>query len=533
MKILLFPFRLIAMILGGIARALGPIARFLLDFIRIAVGIVLTLTGLSVLFAILISGSVFLGLMAGSDMVNISSIPIELINESFSPIGFVAAMIVVGIPGLAIMFLGLSIASRTRIPNATVGWTMFALWLVGIIGLSFTLPAMIYDFRTEGDYTKEEYYDIGDRHMVLDINETGFEEFQQVRLKLRGYDGDQIKLVQEFSARGGTKKEAIDHAKNIKYNIAQNDSILIFDSNIDFGSETRLRGQDLMMTMYIPFGQTFSMKNDFDDLIYYSFGYQGYGSSQIIGNDWMFNPSGLECLTCTNYTSSSEKRRETYEELYEENLRTDSYDSIYDIVDFNQISISGPYKINLIRGDEYRVVLNGYDQYMELAEVSQDGNELWIKYDDEEDLDIHRYNRKIEVKIICPNIEDLRISGSTIGTVSGFEEDELYVRLTGASEIDLDADIYSLDVRLSGASQLDITGQGNGFTANLSTASFLNSYNYKAEDVSIKASGASKARVYASEKLNIEASLVSEVKYRGGAKVSKVKSSSFSNVKED
>ena len=54
-----------------------------------------------------------------------------------------------------------------------------------------------------------------------------------------------------------------------------------------------------------------------------------------------------------------------------------------------------------------------------------------------------------------------------------------------------------------------------------------------AEDVTLKSSGASKARVYASENLKIDASLVSEVKYRGGAKVSKVKSSSFSNVKED
>ena len=53
------------------------------------------------------------------------------------------------------------------------------------------------------------------------------------------------------------------------------------------------------------------------------------------------------------------------------------------------------------------------------------------------------------------------------------------------------------------------------------------------EIVKLKASGASKARVYASEELMIDASLVSEVKYRGGAKVSTVKSSSFSNVKED
>jgi hypothetical protein len=146
---------------------------------------------------------------------------------------------------------------------------------------------------------------------------------------------------------------------------------------------------------------------------------------------------------------------------------------------------------------------------------------------------LHRYNRRVSIKIMTPNLSDVRLSGMITGNVSGFEEDELYVRLDGATELELDVDVYSLDIRLSGAAELDITGAGKEINANISTASFLNTYNYMAEDVTLKASGASKARIYASEKLKIEASLVSEVKYRGGAKVSLVKSSSFSNIKED
>jgi hypothetical protein len=186
-----------------------------------------------------------------------------------------------------------------------------------------------------------------------------------------------------------------------------------------------------------------------------------------------------------------------------------------------------------VRGENYRVVLNGYEQYLEKAIVSQDGNNLSILYDEDKDFDLHRYNKKVKVKIICPRLSDVRLLGAISGNISGFEEDELYIRLDGASELELDADVYSLDVKLSGAAELDITGTGKELNANISTASFLNTYNYKVENVTLKASGASKARIFASESLNIDASLVSEVKYRGGAKVSKVKSSSFSNVKED
>ena len=62
----------------------------------------------------------------------------------------------------------------------------------------------------------------------------------------------------------------------------------------------------------------------------------------------------------------------------------------------------------------------------------------------------------------------------------------MYIRLDGASELDLNVDVYSLDVRLSGAAQLDITGTGKELNANISTASFLNTYNYMVEDVTLK-----------------------------------------------
>jgi len=531
-KVLLFPFRIIAIILGGLAKALGPIARFIIDSIRIILGVLLTIFGLAILFSVLIVGGVFLGLLAGSDMVHLGSFPLELINNTFSPFGFVAAMLVVGIPGLTVLFLGLSIAARTKIINATVGWAMFALWLLGIIGLSFTLPSLIYEFKDEGEYTQTNYYQIDSSQMVLDIKDIGYGDYDGVRLKLRGFDGEQIKLVQEFSSRGSTKREAMDNARSIEYNITQNDSLLIFDSSIDFSKETRFRGQDLLMTMYIPYGQTFIMQNNFDDLIYYSFGYQGFSSSQIIGNTWMFNPTGLECISCSNYSSSAEKRRENYEDLYSDNIRGRESDIIYEVEAFNKINISGPYRVNIVKGEEFRVVLNGSSSYIENSDVTVQDDELIINYEDEES-DLHRYNRRVDVRIICPSIEELHLLEATTGSINGFEEDELYIKLDGASDMEIDVDVYAIDIKLSGAAQLSLTGKGKEVNIIMSTASYLNSYSYKAENVTIKASGASKARVYATDNLSIDASLVSEVKYRGGAKVSKTKSSKFSNVRED
>ena len=65
---------------------------------------------------------------------------------------------------------------------------------------------------------------------------------------------------------------------------------------------------------------------------------------------------------------------------------------------------------------------------------------------------------------------------------------------------------------------LDLTGTGYEMNADVSSASALNSYNYEAEHVKLKASTAAQAKVFASETLEINAGLVSDVKYRGGAK---------------
>jgi phage shock protein PspC (stress-responsive transcriptional regulator) len=528
-KVLLFPFRLIAKILKGLAYALGPMLKFVIEAIRVIAGLIIMLSGLSLLFAVLVSGAVFLGLMVSN--ISMGDFPVELFRDTFPPLGIVAAIIVAGIPSIGLIFLGISILSKSRVVNPTIGWTMFALWLFGLIGLSFVLPSVVYEFRTEGTYSKTEYFDVDAKTLVLDINQNGFEDYREPRLKLRGYEGDQIKLVQDFSARGSNRQKAVDQAQLISYLVTTEDSIITFDANFDFGPDAVFRDQELRMTLYIPYGQEFIMKDNFDDLLYYSFSYQGYRNSDIIGNTWVYNPSGLDCITCDTKPSYDEERRQSFEDQYNDNLNVRGYHQTFDFEDFNQLMIEGPYEANVVQGEEYRVVVTGYEENVDATDVLLDGNELIIRYGDN-NFEPHRYNRRMNVKIICPELKEIRLKGAATGSILGFEEDEVYVKLTGAAELILDADIHFLDVDLSGASRLDLVGRGEKLTVDLSTASYLDSYGFKVKNARIKASGASKAKVYASEILDIKASLISKIKYRGGAEVISDRTSSMSTIEE-
>ena len=336
-----------------------------------------------------------------------------------------------------------------------------------------------------------------------------------------------MKLVQDFSSRGRTEKIAEEEAQKIRYSVAQDESTIVFDRNFNFADDAQFRGQELSMTLYIPYGKEFSVNNDLEDILYYSFSHQGYRYSQIADNTWVFNPSGLDCTTCNEQPDFDSERRESFERQYEENMDVRGFFKEYEYREFDKLYVEGPFNLNIVQGDEFRLIVAGTEEYVKNTVLAEDQGTLNISYSGDE-YDAHRYNRRLEIKMICPNINEISLRGSTMARVRGFDEDNMDVVLKGATELILDADIEHINIDLSGASRLDLVGRGSEIDAELTTASYLDSYGFQAEYGKVRASGASKVKIYASERLEIDASLISEVQYRGGAEVIKNKSSSSS-----
>ena len=285
------------------------------------------------------------------------------------------------------------------------------------------------------------------------------------------------------------------------------------------------------MTLYIPYGQEFSVNNDLEDILYYSFSNQGYKYYQIANNTWVFNPSGLDCTTCDEKPNFEDERRESFERQYAENMDVRGFHKEYDFTEFDQLYVEGPFNLNVVQGDEFRVIVAGNQQFVEKAVLEENEGVLSISYSGDE-YEAHRYNRLLEVKMICPSLNQIDLRGSATGRVRGFEEAKMDVALKGATELILDSEINQINIDLSGASRLDLVGSGSEINAELTTASYLDSFGFKAENGKVRASGASKVKIFASEELEIKASLISEVQYRGGATIIMDESSSKRNVEQ-
>lgn len=499
-KILLFPFRLIGLILTGLAKILGPLG----EVLRVAIGIFITAIGLSLVLSVIILGGVLLGFFtfnSGWIGWHDVSLPMQEFSRAIPGITVVAAFVGSLVPGIIIMLLGISVIANRIVFGAGAGWGLFILFFLAVASLSLSIPKIVLAFKEHGEYKIEQTYDMGGKTPVLKLRETGLDDYDAASLTLRGYDGQSLKLVQIFESKGNSRMQAIENAKMAGYTIAQSDSVLTFDSNIHFNEDAVFRAQRLKMTLYVPYNQKFVLDDNVWRLINHYFDYDNRN-----GRTWYFDEeSYLKCDDCPE---------EALRQSDEEPASIESSD----LTDFNELEISGVFDLYIRQGNRYDVELTGPSSEKEKYRVVRMGNTLVIDYSDEDRFTWGRNPLKIEemkIYVTLPEVNKIDISGAGKATISNFTEDELKLKVLGAIKVNADINARDLAVYLSGASDLTLNGEGNTMDAKVLGASQLRGYDYSVRDAVVEANGASKASVNVTGRLEIEEGLASKVSYRG------------------
>ena len=299
----------------------------------------------------------------------------------------------------------------------------------------------------------------------------------------------------------------------VQYNVALEDSVLTFDSNISFGGEAQFRGQDLDMVLYIPYNQPFKMEYDLRHIIRNTIYRHGYSVHDMdIENTWIFTPAGLECLTCDKQISRYDKNSH-YSNDYGKHSR------VFDNSGFNEIEIGSAFESEIEFGEEYNVTLIGEENDIDEIEVFQDGNVINFKYQDEKYKINYRDRQRVKVRITVPELRSITVHGASKIYVSGFNADKLSVHQHGASYCSIDSDFEEIEAEIHGASELVLKGQGEELNLSINGASEVDAYNYQVKFAEVDADGIGQARLYVTDRIELDASLVSDINYRGGAEL--------------
>ncbi len=505
-KVLLFPFRLIATIFNGLGKVAGPFLMFLGQIARIIAGLILLFMGLGLMFVILVASGVAIGLFT-ADMYSVhGNIPLDTIRSSIPELGLIAAFITIFIPALAIVLSGVAVIAKRKVVSAPLGWSALGLWFISIAILSFTIPPVVMDFREDARYTETQTYNLVGTTPVLTLKENG-NNYDATDLRIQGHADSVLTLEKAYRARGKDFETAQENAQMIDYQVEQTDSTFAFPSTFAFKEGAEFRAQELDMTLYIPYGQPFMMDRALREILSTGILYTNNLSvSDMEGNTFMFTSDGLECITCEG--------PENLDDQFEDYDLPGNFSRDFEVEGFENLDISGAFKVEVFQGDTFKVTVTGREEDVERIEVKVRGDLLEVEKEG-----FLKNTEDLGILITMPALESVKFQGATQATISKFVSENLHVDLAGAANVTLAVEAQELDVDMSSAAKLQLFGTADFVDINMGGAAQLEASELVARRAELKLGGASRARVNATETLDVDAGTASRVEYTGDAAV--------------
>jgi phage shock protein PspC (stress-responsive transcriptional regulator) len=523
-KILLFPFRAIALIiqaLGKLLKGLGPVLRILTG------GFLVLLAAVS-LFGIVVGGAVVMG-FANVDTFDGMPVPFRIFQELPSSL-ILSGLLVSAVPLITFLLLGLTLLSNKKIVSGSVWLTLLGLWIVGIIVATVQGVAYQQNFAKRGEFSTTEFYTIPAGTLTLDEQDNDEDESIDVDIRLAGYNGsDSLKLDKKMTSRGRTKQDAGKNASELIYNVSVKDSVFTFPEGPTLGAAGRFRNQQIDLTLNIPYDKPFIISRS----IWYSISHYYSGNHHLdtydLGDDdinwnnlrWTIRrDSGL---VCTNIPAKYVREEDDDHEGNNENYSMDdddgdfslgdrgNYIKQFQVKDFKKISIGGAYAISIKQGAEFNVSADGEEKDVDDLRISEEDGVLKVKGNDGFSL-FGNDNKRIGIVITMPALEGVSLSGANKAKISGFKGlSKLNIDLTGASKTDIDIETNELTVELTGASKATLRGSATTANFDLTGACKLISTGMQIQNADVSATGASQAELGHVPNLKKDATGVSKI----------------------
>ncbi|GAA4470266.1 hypothetical protein GCM10023189_58550 [Nibrella saemangeumensis] len=526
-KVLLFPFRFIAVIVNGLGRALGPFLGGLVAVIRVFVGVIMLVVAFALMVAALAVAGVGLGISSGATFGD-SDFPLHLLRQDIGAPLIMAGFVAVFLPFLALAILGVMLITRRTMVSSRTALTLLGVWLVSIIILSATVPNVVANFRRTSSVEETKTLTVAGTP-TFDLNRIDADYMDSPGIRLEGYEGADYRLVQTFKAKGRTRAEAEANARTITYNVTSRDSVIRFDDGLELAANARFRVQELDMNLYIPYDKPFRMTESFARYIRNEFGNREM--ERMNQTVWQFTRA--EGLVSLNFPRELNRDRngdsdddldnltDEVENILDEELGDDfstqgEYTRQFDVSSFKSVNASGAFSIRIVKGDTFKVVADGRERDINDLRVKVDGDQLEVSLD-RSGLFNWKDTKRIGLTVTMPAISELKLSGASRSMLAGFGQmDDLTIDLSGACRSVVDGDVQKLAVDLSGASKAILKGRADVLDAQIGGASKMDATGMDVRRATVEAGGASSADMGQVESLESKTSGASKIRRRGG-----------------
>lgn len=181
---------------------------------------------------------------------------------------------------------------------------------------------------------------------------------------------------------------------------------------------------------------------------------------------------------------------------------------------FNSVDVSGAIDVYLKQDSTQSVKVETDENLQQYVEVYENNGVLVVSPKDNYNLDP---THKIKVFVTAPAFRVIGVSGASTITSENklVSAESMDIDLSGASEAKVDIKAPRINAEVTGASTITLSGETKDLNVVGSGASGAKCFDLMTENTTVDISGASSAEVFASVKLDAQASGASGISYKG------------------
>ncbi|NQY11038.1 MAG: PspC domain-containing protein [Flavobacteriales bacterium] len=245
-------------------------------------------------------------------------------NEMDLFLGKVGLGLLIGIPALALLYVGIKLIFKIKQSFIGLGLGLTCLWIVGLLLTIFTGATFIQEFRMEDEVVNVTSLDTATTDTLRislnnDLFKHGDHQFRighgpghfrikldeehvylgNPRLSIEKASGDQFEVHLYKKSRGTTTDEANNLAQQIKYLYQVSLDEITFDSHYEIQTNSKWRVQEVHVVLSIPEGKAVKLDDKILRILKWTDNASDSWPVDMVGKTWtMTSNNGLTCIGC-------------------------------------------------------------------------------------------------------------------------------------------------------------------------------------------------------------------------------------------
>tara|TARA_R110002072_G_scaffold209451_3_gene366971 strand:+ start:2645 stop:3373 length:729 start_codon:yes stop_codon:yes gene_type:complete len=181
--------------------------------------------------------------------------------------------------------------------------------------------------------------------------------------------------------------------------------------------------------------------------------------------------------------------------------------------DYDGVSVGGNFDVELVKGKEGKITLEGEENLLKYIEVEVKRGILKIQV--EKGVNI-RTTRKLVVTVPFTDIEKVSLSGSgDLRSKETIKADKISFSIAGSGNMNVTVDANEVKTNIAGSGNIKVDGKTMDLSCNIAGSGDINAYGLKATSTSAKIAGSGNIRTSVSDKISSKVVGSGNIYYKG------------------